>query len=352
MQPVAQVTAASRVAAAPLVTLRGLSKRFPVRRGWKDTLLRPRNRRLADVLQNVSFDVAPGELFGLLGPNGAGKTTIFKILSTLVTPDRGTVEIAGHDLVREPAQVREVITPVVVDERSLNWRLSAVENLRVYGALHGLHGARLLERIGEVLALVELDGVGPKMVGQYSSGMRQRLLIARALLHRPRVLLLDEPTRSLDPISARQFRALLRDEIVGRQQCTVLLATHNPEEALTYCDRVAILNRGRVVTVERPQVLARQLVGSNYRVWTHAPHHPAFQELVREGRLSGAAVASDETGRSVVDIRAVGQGEEVADVLSTLVMRGVPITRFEQASLGLADLIEKAIAATAGEWHA
>jgi len=331
------------VEVSPIVDVRGLSKRFAVRRTLAATLRHPRSVQRADVLCDVTFGVRPGELFGLLGPNGAGKTTLFKILSTLVTPDRGSVRVAGHDLAVNPAAVREALTPVIADDRSLSWRLSARENLRVYGTLYGWHGQALATRIDDVLGAVRLHDTGGKMVGQFSAGMKQRLLIARALLHRPRILLLDEPTRSLDPISAREFRQLLRDEIIGAQGCTVLLATHNPEEALGLCDRVAILDRGRLVALDAPPVLAAELMGERYRVWTPTPAHPAWAALRRARAIADIAISSDAGDESIVEIRLSARRVAAADVLASLVDSGVVVSRFEQRPYDLADLIDRAI---------
>lgn len=342
---VASIATVSEAAPAVL-EVDGLRKQFAVRRGWIDTLLHPRRVHHAQVLRDVTFQVFRGELFGVLGPNGAGKTTLFKILSTLVTADRGTVRVAGHDLRLDPAAVRGTLTPVIADERSLNWRLSARENLRVYGALYDLHGHALATRIEEVLAIVRLQDTGTKMVGQFSAGMKQRLLIARALLHRPRILLLDEPTRSLDPISAREFRQLLREEIIGAQGCTVLLATHNPEEALGLCDRVAILDRGRVVALDAPDVLAAELIGERFRIWTRTPSHPAWAALGRARAIADMHVSdgdSDERDEVVVEIRLTARRLAAADVLASLVSAGVVVSRFEQRPYDLADLIEHAI---------
>jgi ABC-2 type transport system ATP-binding protein len=150
-------------------------------------------------VQHVSCDVQPGEFFGLLGPNGAGKTTLFKMLATLTSPDEGWATVHGVDVMKDPRAVRRMIAPVAADERGLHWRLSALENLRLFATLYALRGSELQARIDEVLGVVGLRGAERRTVGTYSSGMRQRLLIARALLIRPRVLLLDEPTRSLDP---------------------------------------------------------------------------------------------------------------------------------------------------------
>jgi ABC-2 type transport system ATP-binding protein len=349
LEPIIAGSMDRAVAGAPVVQISHLSKRFAVRRGSWDNVLHPRSARHVHVLHDVSVDVAPGELFGLLGPNGAGKTTLFKILSTLVTPDQGTASVAGHDLVRDPGGVRQVLTPAIADERSLNWRTSARENLRLYGALQGLRGNALTGRIEEMLATVQLEHTGTEMVAQLSSGMKQRLLIARALLHRPRVLLLDEPTRSLDPISARAFRSFLREEIVGRQGCTVLLATHNPEEALAFCDRVAILNHGYLVTVDSPQSLAHDLMGERYKIWTRTPQHPAFQRMQREGRISALTYVSENLEGTIVEIQVDSTRRDVAGLLSSLVISGVAISRFEQSPFGLADLIERAIQARGGE---
>ena len=150
-------------------------------------------------LDDVSLEIPQGEFLGLLGPNGAGKTTLFKMLATLILPDHGSATVEGYDVVSDPVSVRSVLTPVIADERSLNWRLTARENLDLYAVLYEVPRSERKRRVETVLANVGLEHVGEKMAGAFSSGMRQRLLIARALLARPKVLLLDEPTRSLDP---------------------------------------------------------------------------------------------------------------------------------------------------------
>src|SRR5262249_53152373 len=137
---------------------------------------------------------------------------------------------------------------------------------------------------------------GTKMAGAFSSGMRQRLLIGRALLARPKVLLLDEPTRSLDPISARVFRQFLRDEIVGEQGCTVMLATHSADEAFELCDRVAILDRGRLLAAGPAPALARQYSEERHHLWTTTPHHPAFSLLVSRGMIEQKTTLPDHEG--------------------------------------------------------
>lgn len=332
-----------------VVDVRGLTKRFPVRRTWAEIVRHPGRRRLVTAVDDVSFQVAERELFGLLGPNGAGKTTLFKTLSTLIEPDGGTARVGGHDLRTDPDRVRSVLSPVIADERSLNWRLSATENLRFFARLYGLDAPARRRRVGELLEIVGLDDAGQKIVGAFSSGMKQRLLLARALLGDPRVLLLDEPTRSLDPIAARRFRAFLRDEITARQGCTVLLATHNTEEALELCDRVGVLDRGRMIATGSPGELTRRVAGSRYRVWTRTPAHPAFGGLDRFPWVSSITRSLDPDGRVVVELSLTGDEDAPAEILDTLIRDGVRVTRFECAPLPLSELIEDLVRTNGAE---
>jgi ABC-2 type transport system ATP-binding protein len=209
-------------------------------------------RRLAvvDALQDVSFSVEPGELFGLLGPNGAGKTTSIKILTTLLLPTSGSVRVLGFDPVREPNEVRSRVGYVFGGDRGLYDRLSALDNLRYFADVYRVPARRKAARIAELLELVGLTGRERDRVETYSRGMRQRLHIARGLLHDPPVLFLDEPTIGLDPVGARELRetvAALRDS--GK---TILLTTHYMFEADELCSRVAVINKGRIVAEGTP----------------------------------------------------------------------------------------------------
>ena len=328
-----------------MVRLDHLSKSFPVRRGWTSTLRRPFAVEYLPVVQDVSCEIGAGEFFGLLGHNGAGKTTLFKMLATLVVPDGGTARIAGHDVVRNASAVRRVLAPVIADERSLHWRISARENLRLFATLHGLRGAAALRQADALLETVELTEAGDQMVGRFSSGMKQRLLIARALLARPKVLLLDEPTRSLDPISARRFRSFLREEISERQGCTVLLATHNTEEALELCDRVGVLDHGELLAVGTAEQLAAEIGEERYRVSTGFPGHPTFDALVARRTCRDVVVHRREAveGWTSVDMTIPGGAERAAEVLALLVRDGVPVASFERTRLSLPDLIERIV---------
>jgi ABC-2 type transport system ATP-binding protein len=343
MSPVAAGTIGADVA----VSIRGVSKRFVARRSFREMLRHPFHRAYQQALVDVSCDVQTGEFFGLLGPNGAGKTTLFKTLATLITPDAGSVQVAGHDLGSEPAIVRQLVTPAIADERSLRWRLTARENLRLYAVLYGLTKREVGTRVDELLEAVGLHDTRHKLVGQFSTGMKQRLLIARALIPRPRILLLDEPTRGLDPLLARSFRRFLREEIGRRQGCTVLLATHNAEEAFDLCDRVGILDRGRLLVVGRAAELRERFGHQRYRVWTRTPLHPAFDDLPTAGvERIGVDERSGEDGWAAVELELSGGSGRAADVVRRLVHDGVAIARFERAATSLADLIEHVVEAS------
>src|SRR5690606_21105778 len=259
---------ALHMTAQPAVQVRSLGKQFRLQRSWKDLVLRPRHRDIRVALADVDLEVARGEFFGVLGENGAGKTTLFKILATLVRPDSGSALVGGFDVSEEPEQVRRLLVPVIPAERSLYWRLSAEESLRLYASLYGLGHEDATRRISEVLEIIGLEDVGRKQVGLFSSGMKQRLLIGRALLGRPAILLLDEPTRSLDPLSARAFRTFLKKQIGAAQQTTVLLATHDHEEVTELCDRVAVLDQGRVLASGTTEALLSSSRSRVCSIWT------------------------------------------------------------------------------------
>jgi ABC-2 type transport system ATP-binding protein len=242
----------------PAVEVESLGKDFPLVRGGLDWLRLPFAHPSKRVLNEVSFAVVPGEVFGLLGPNGAGKTTLLKILSTLLEPSTGRAALAGCDVVRQSAAARRQLGYCPGFDRAFYLRLSARENLRFYGALNNLRPRTLTARIGALLAALGLEDKRDEPVRNFSTGMLQRLAIARALLHQPRVLILDEPTRSLDPTAAAWLRRHLREELAGRQGATVLVATHNLTEAEETCHRLGVLDQGRLQAVGTAKEVCRQ----------------------------------------------------------------------------------------------
>jgi ABC-2 type transport system ATP-binding protein len=207
-----------------------------------------RRRRLnVEAVRGVSFDVRPGELFGLLGPNGAGKTTTIKMLITLLLPTDGTARVMGYDVVKQTNEVRKRIGYVFGGDRGLYDRVSAMDNLRYFAELYGVEPSEQKRRIAALLDLVGLTGREQEKVEGYSRGMRQRLHVARGLLHDPEVVFLDEPSIGLDPVGARELRHTIKSLVDSGK--TVLLTTHYMFEADALCDRIAVINDGRIVAL-------------------------------------------------------------------------------------------------------
>jgi ABC-2 type transport system ATP-binding protein len=240
----------------PMIVVDRLTKTFPTQEGLFRRLRRGAARAPSlTVLDDVSFSVARAELVGLLGVNGAGKTTLLHILATLAYGDRGNVMIGGACARTQPNRVRRMIGFCGSADRGFYYRLSVRENLRFFGALAGLAGRVRDRRIADVLEFVDLTERAQTRYAFLSSGMRQRLAVARALLADPPVLLLDEPTRALDPVHAEALRSFIRTRLVDELGKTVVLATNLLEEARELCDRVAILRDGRIVAFDAPTQL-------------------------------------------------------------------------------------------------
>ncbi len=228
------------------VEARQLRKSFVKKRSIRDLVMHPfRKGEVVRALRGVDVEVREGEIFGLLGPNGAGKTTLLKILSCLVLPDAGSARIGGEKTVHE-ARVKPRIGLVHSDERSFYWRLTGRQNLRFFATLYDLPKERRRNRIDELLERVGMTSAADRPFSDYSSGMKQKMSIARALLHDPPILLMDEPTRSLDPAAAMALRKFIRAELSERDRKTIVLATHDLPEAAALCRRIAVLVRGKI----------------------------------------------------------------------------------------------------------
>lgn len=231
-------------------------------------------------LDSISFDVRTAEVFGLLGPNGSGKTTLFRILSTLMVPTSGRATIAGFDPVSQPNEVRRRIG-VVAQAQSVDVKLTAAENLMHQGHLYGLSGSRLKRRIAEMLERVGLSDRAKDLVETLSGGMQRRVEVAKGLMHRPSVLLLDEPTTGLDP-GARRDLWLYLDNLREQEGVTVLVTTHLMEEA-ERCSRLAILSHGKLVGLGTPAELKSEIGGDVIQFETERPAALAERILQRFG---------------------------------------------------------------------
>lgn len=210
-------------------------------------------------LDNVSFNVKEGQVFGLLGPNGAGKTTLIKILSTLIIPDSGNAYVMGYDVVKSPRAVLRRLQAVLAEGLGFERRLTGRQNLEFYATLYGLSKEQARERIEELFRFSGLERFADEMFQKYSTGMARRLLVCRALLTNASILLFDEPTSGLDPVSARDFRDFLKNVLVRERGKTLFWATHNLWEAQQMCDTIAVLNRGRLVALGTPSEIRNEI---------------------------------------------------------------------------------------------
>ena len=293
-------------------------------------------KRYKDVqaLDGVSFSVRDGEVFGLLGPNGAGKSTAVRTLTTLTQPDSGRAIVAGEDVVQHPNRVRRAIGYVAQDS-GVDWDATGRENLLLQGRIHGMSGAPLRSRVDELLELVGLTDAADRIARGYSGGMKRRLDIAIGLVHRPRILFLDEPTTGLDP-EARAAMWVEVERLAEQESLTILLTTHYLEEADRLAERVAIVSRGKVVVEGTPEELKANLRGELVTV--------EFADI--DGRIEEAhAIVERLDGAQEVGVdgrllrtRVPNGAQAIPTILSALEERGLPVASVTTARPSLDDV--------------
>jgi ABC-2 type transport system ATP-binding protein len=291
-------------------------------------------KRYGDVqaLDGVSFAVQEGEVFGLLGPNGAGKSTTVRSLVTLTTPDSGSASVAGHDVLREQNAVRSVIGYVPQDS-GVDELGTGRENLMLQGRVQGMRGKDLRARTETLLELVGITEAADRIVKTYSGGMRRRLDIALGLVHRPRVLFLDEPTTGLDP----EARVVMWEEVSRLAQAeslTILLTTHYLEEADQLADRLAIVSQGKVVVEGTPVALKAGLRGDAVHVEVE---NGTVAEAQRVLAAVGAAPEQVLDGRTIVS-RVENGGRALPGIISALETAGIPVASVSLSRPSLDDV--------------
>jgi ABC-2 type transport system ATP-binding protein len=235
------------------ISIQSLTKTFSARALLRILMKDPPGPGATEVLKGISLEISAGEAVGLLGPNGAGKTTLVEILSTLLLPTTGTASVCGYDVAHEAARVREVVGYCPSTPDTFYPRLTGAANLEFFAMLKDIEPRQARKRIAELLELLSVDGAARLAFQRCSEGMKQRLSLARALLTDPPVLLLDEPTKSLDPLLQGEIHKFLRQTVVDRLGKTVLLITHDLAEAEQVCDRLVILHQGRIVGAGTPR---------------------------------------------------------------------------------------------------
>lgn len=275
-----------------------------------------RSTREIVAVDDVSFAIQEGELFGLLGPNGAGKTTTTKMLTTLLIPTAGSAFVSGFDVVAQADEVRKRIGFIFGGERGLYWRLSGIDNLRYFASLYNVDPDITKKRIEYLLDMVGLHGRGDEKVQGYSRGMKQRLHVARTLLHDPDILFLDEPTLGLDPVGAREFRQVILN--LQSEKKTILLTTHYMFEADALCDRIAIINHGRIIALDTPSGLKSQVHDLNVvEVETFGLPEPLLEKLRGLPFVDSLSVEEHDQ-RQMLLVQTARGAEAVPDIMGAI----------------------------------
>ena len=225
------------------------------RRRWPFAKKEP--KAMFTAVDGVDLQIERGEIFGLLGPNGAGKSTTIRMLCTLLEPTSGTAHVNGFDIVKQANEVRRSLGTLLAGERSIYWKLTGRENLEYFAALYHIPATVAKQRVEELIERMELKERANELVEKYSTGMRQRVAIAKALLARPPILLLDEPTLGLDPQAARRLRELIAE--LKQEGHTILLTTHYMEEADQLSDRIGIIDQGKIIALDTPEGLKKRI---------------------------------------------------------------------------------------------
>ena len=317
------------------VEVRSLSKTFTTKEG---PLFR-KTQKSVTALDDVNFSVKKGEIFGLLGPNGAGKTTTIKAICTLIHPTSGEVYVNGHNVVKDAQRARQDLGVMLTGDRTLYWKLSGRENLEYFAALYHMGGAAAKQRIEELLKLVGLDDRQNTLVENYSTGMRIRLSFAKAILHEAPVILLDEPTMSLDPQSARLVREIIRD--LRKEGCSILLTTHYMEEADQLSDRVAIIDHGKIIAMAPPRELKETVLKSEIIEIEAQNINPQVVEKLRGIPTITEVVSTIDDAaaqKGVIKVHASGGKHVIPEMLGVLVKGDVEISNVKVATPTLEDV--------------
>jgi ABC-2 type transport system ATP-binding protein len=324
------------------INIINLTKKFPRTSGYLD-LLPFRERQWVTAVEDVCLDIKEGELFGLLGPNGAGKTTLIKMLCCLVLPNSGTARVFGHDILKEEQEIKKMVGLVNAEERSFYWRLTGRENLQFYASLYNLKRQQAKKRIDELLDLVELSDQGDIRFQNYSTGMRQKLAIARGLLSEPRILFVDEPTRSLDPVSAQAVRHFFKEKVAGVGK-TVILATHNLSEAEQLCDRLAIMNHGKVNALGSVREL-RNLFQTKEKCELQVRH---FSETILSNLISidgvlDSRITNQHDGVATLELMISNRSAVLPQILEIVVNSGAEVCDCQLGELPLEEIFIHAL---------
>lgn len=314
-----------------MIETHNLTKNFTKRKQGSNILNRitRKGQEIVKAIDNISLEIHKGEIFGLIGPNGAGKTTFVKVLSTLILPDSGTAFIGGYDVIKEDAQVRSQIGVLTGEfSRSLYWRLSGKENLKFFSELYNLQDN---SRIDYLIELFDLKKWEDELLMRYSTGMKHKLALARALLNDPPVLLLDEPTTGIDPQASYEIKKLVKTELKDK---TILWTSHNLYEIDEICHRIAMINKGRILFIGKPDTLKREGIEQETITMMVEPGESSFFST-----LEGSEIINEYT----VEIISSDIKKTLRDILDTAETHDITIKDLKTAEPTLEEAYMKRI---------
>lgn len=280
----------------PIIQVKNLSKTYISK---ERTHIIGSKKKIVNALKSVNLDIYEGEIFGLLGPNGAGKTTLIKCLTTLLLPTEGTATVNGYDLLKDDKMIRASVGCMLMGERGLYWKLTGRENLDFFGSLYYIPRDMRLKKIQELITLLGLSDIVDRTVETYSSGQKMKLAFAKSLINEAPILILDEPTVTMDVHSARELRAIVRE--LNERGHTIVYTTHVMQEAEELCDRVAIIDRGKVIALGAPDELKASITRESVTKVEGVIPERALQEIrLLKGVKEAVLTSSNDTSKMVV----------------------------------------------------
>lgn len=316
-----------------------LVKEYPVAKSFGTFIRKKTNNECTLALDKVSLTVADSEVFGLLGPNGAGKTTLINILSTLVIPTAGSVCVGGLDAQKDSAGVRKLVGLVTSNERSFYWRLTGRQNLHFFAELYKVPSDEISASTDELLAALNIDYYADRRFDSYSTGIRQRFAVARALLHRPRILFMDEPTKGLDPNAAAGLLRLIRDRIVDIWHPAIIVTSHNLKDIEELCGRIAIMNKGRILLCGKIEELTHNIRAyEKYQLLIANMTEKCLGEIKQITGVKSIDKEESKNGCLNLEIKITRGGKALSSVLQKALSSGAEVHSCKFVPFSLTDV--------------
>jgi ABC-2 type transport system ATP-binding protein len=292
-------------------------------------------------VNQVNLKVNRGEIFGLVGPNGAGKTTLIKMLTTLLLPTSGTANIAGYDVIHSAYHVRKLVGLVTSNERSFFWRLTGRQNLDFFASLYHIPRKISKERIAALFELLGLIKVADKRFDSYSTGMKQRLSIARGLLSKPNIIFMDEPTKGVDPIGTNEIIEIIKNQIVREWNSTLLITSHNLREIERLCNRIAIMNNGRIIAVGTLDELhAKTKCVDTYRMTVHDILKERLERIIKKAEALDPIRLMNSDSAIELEVNFKQGSNGFSRILKSIIIEGGTISKCTQVSNSFDDIFQ------------